>query len=55
MVAFIKMLVYEQIDVSDGVDISNSKECMFCHHPGHVTFTLWIFLKFLPMVGIIEI
>ena len=26
------MLVYEQIDVSDGVDISNSKECMFCHY-----------------------
>ena len=32
MVAFIRMLVYEQIDVSDGVDISNSKECMFCHY-----------------------
>ena len=27
----IKKLVYEGIDVSDGVDISNSKECMFCH------------------------
>ena len=26
------MLVYEQIDVSDGVDIKNSKECMFCHY-----------------------
>ena len=26
------MLVYEQIDVSDGVDIRNSKECMFCHY-----------------------
>ena len=26
------MLVYEQIDVSDGVDISNSKECMFCYY-----------------------
>ena len=25
------------------------------NHPGHVTFTFWIFLKFLPMVGIIEI
>ena len=24
------MLVYEQIDVSDRVNISNSKECMFC-------------------------
>ena len=26
------MLVYEQIDVSDGVDINNSKECMLCHY-----------------------
>ena len=26
------MLVYEQIDVSDGVDINNSKECSFCHY-----------------------
>ena len=26
------MLVYEQIDVSDGVNISNLKECMFCHY-----------------------
>ena len=26
------MLVYKQIDVSDGVDINNSKECMFCHY-----------------------
>ena len=26
------MLVYEQIDVSDGVDISKSKECLFCHY-----------------------
>ena len=26
------MLVYEQIDVSDVFDISNSKECMFCHY-----------------------
>ena len=25
------------------------------NHPGHVTFTLWIFLKFLTVVGIIEI
>ena len=29
---FRKMLVYEQIDVSDGVDISSAKECMFCHY-----------------------
>ena len=26
------MLVYEQIDVSDGVDTNNSKDCMFCHY-----------------------
>ena len=26
------MLVYEQIDVSDGVVISNSEECMLCHY-----------------------
>ena len=26
------MLVYEQIDVSDRVDINNSKECMLCHY-----------------------
>ena len=26
------MLVYEQIDVSKGVDINKSKECMFCHY-----------------------
>ena len=32
MVAFLKMLVCEQINVLDGVDISNSKECMFCHY-----------------------
>ena len=25
------------------------------NHPEHVTFTIWIFLKFLPVVGIIEI
>ena len=25
------------------------------NHPGHVTLTSWIFLKFLPVVGIIEI
>ena len=32
MMAFIKMFMYEQIDVSDGVDISNLKECMFCRY-----------------------
>ena len=25
------------------------------NHSGHVTLTSWIFLKFLPVVGIIEI
>ena len=24
--------MYKQIDVSDGVDINNSKECVFCHY-----------------------
>ena len=24
------------------------------NHPGHITLTSWVFLKFLPMVGIIE-
>ena len=27
-----KMLVYERIDISDGVETNNSKECMFCHY-----------------------
>ena len=27
-----KMLVYEKIDISDWVDINDSKECMFCHY-----------------------
>ena len=32
MMAFIKMLVYEKIDISD-VDMSDkSKECIFCHY-----------------------
>ena len=26
------MLAYERIDISERVDISNSKECMFCHY-----------------------
>ena len=26
------MLMYDQIDALDGVDINNSKECMFCHY-----------------------
>ena len=26
------MLVYEQIDVSDWLDINNSKKCMFCRY-----------------------
>ena len=32
MKAVIKILVYKQIDVSDQVDINNSKECMVCHY-----------------------
>ena len=34
MMAFIKMLVYEKIDISDGIDVDmsdKSKECMLCH------------------------
>ena len=26
------MLAYERIDILDGVGISNSKKCMFCHY-----------------------
>ena len=35
MMDFIKMLEYERIDISDGIDIDmsdESKECMLCHH-----------------------
>ena len=35
MMAFTKMLVYEKIDISDGIDVNKSdksKECMFCHY-----------------------
>ena len=35
MMAFIKMLVYETIDISDGIDVNKSdesKECMLCHY-----------------------
>ena len=35
MMAFIKMLVYEKIDVSDGIDVDmsdKSKEFMLCHY-----------------------
>ena len=40
------MLVYEQIDVSDGVDISNSKESMLCHYWYYLgkDFTYWPYL-----------
>ena len=34
MVAFIKMLAYERIDISDGIDVNmsdESKKCMLCH------------------------
>ena len=40
MIAFIKMLVYERIDISDGIDVNTSdesKECTFCHY--------WYFLN----------
>ena len=35
MVAFIKMLAYERINVSDGIDVNEldeSKKCMLCHY-----------------------
>ena len=35
MMAFIKMLVYEKIDISDAIDVymsNKSKECMLCHY-----------------------
>ena len=34
MMTFIKMLTYERIDISDGIDLNKSyksKECMLCH------------------------
>ena len=33
--AFIKVLVYEKINISDGIDVDmsdKSKECMLCHY-----------------------
>ena len=34
MMAFIKMLVYEKIDISNGIDVMSdkSKECTLCHY-----------------------
>ena len=35
MMAFMKMLAYERIDISDGIDVNKaykSKECMPCHY-----------------------
>ena len=35
MTAFIKILVYKKIDISDGIDVDmfdKSKECMLCHY-----------------------
>ena len=35
MTVFIKMLIYEKIDISDGIDVDmsdKSKECMLCHY-----------------------
>ena len=35
MMAFIKMLAYERIDISDGIDVNKSdesKECTLCHY-----------------------
>ena len=41
-------------DHSNGCDDASLGNSML-HHPGHYTLTSWIFLKFLPVVGIIEI
>ena len=35
MVAFLKMLAYERIDISDGIDVNKSdksKDCTLCHY-----------------------
>ena len=35
MTVFMKMLIYEKIDISDGIDAAmsdKSKECMLCHY-----------------------
>ena len=35
MMGFIKMLEYERIDISEGIDVNmsnKSKECMLCHY-----------------------
>ena len=35
MMGFIKMLAYERIDISDGIDVNKSdesKECTLCHY-----------------------
>ena len=35
MMAFIKMLAYERINISDGIDVNKSdksKECTLCHY-----------------------
>ena len=40
MMDFMKMLEYERIDISDGIDVdmsNKSKECMLCHY--------WYFLN----------
>ena len=39
--------------------VGKRKNCLLgnsmLNYPGHVTLTSWIFMKFLPVVGIIEI
>ena len=35
MMAFTKMLAYERVDISDGIDVNKSdesKECTLCHY-----------------------
>ena len=46
MMTFIKMLVYEIIDISDGSDVNKShesKKCMLCHY--------WYYLPLSVMIG----
>ena len=50
MCKFLKMII-ATVAKRKNVSLGNS----MLNHPGHVTLTLWIFLKFLPVIGIIDI
>ena len=49
MVKIFKVII-AMVAKKKNASLSNS----MLNHPGHVTFTLRIFLEFLPVVGIIE-